>query len=243
MLKIIHADLYKSFHRMYLYVFMAVMSGLAIFYNVIFASQSAPRETAFHFSLLLLAYPLYFAVMFVDIILGEENKEHTLKNTVSFGISRTKLFLAKNISAILITLAVAAVTVGVFYVSGLILLKAGSGYTTALLTDLGKRIGIALLVYLAAVVMGTFLSTVIKRNGLFIFAYFGALIVPMLVFKLLTLANQIFRHAADAMLMAQPDILVQATSAQMLNVVWVALAHIAVFAILGVLLGKRQEIN
>jgi ABC-type transport system involved in multi-copper enzyme maturation permease subunit len=243
MLKLIHADLYKAFHRIYLYVFMAVMGGIAILYNCIFASQGAPRETAFHFSLMLLAYPLYFVVMFVDIILAEENKEHTLKNTISFGISRTKLFFAKNISAIIVTMVVAAVTVAVFYVSGLIALKAGTGYTTAFLTDLGSKIAVALLVYVAAIVMGTFLATVIKRNGLFIFAYFGALLVPPLVFHLLRLANSWFKYAENAMLMSQTDILMQATSAQMLNVVWVALAHIVVFAILGAVLCRRQEIN
>ena len=243
MLKLIHADLYKSFHRIYLYVFMAVMGGVTILYNCIYASQGAPRETAFHFTLLLLGYPLYFVVMFVDIILAEENKEHTLKNTISFGVSRTKLFFAKNISAIIVTIVVAAVTVVVFYVSGLIALKAATGYTTAFLTDLGSKIGVALLVYVAAIVMGTFLATVIKRNGLFIFAYFGALIVPPLVFKLLSLANSAFGKVQNVMLMSQTDILMQATSAQMVNVVWVALAHIAVFAILGIILGRKQEIN
>ena len=243
MFKIIHADLYKSFHRMYLYVFMAIMSAMAILYNCIFASQSAPREMAFQVTLMLLVYPLYFMVMFVDIILGEENKEHTMKNTISFGISRPKLFIAKNISAIIVSMAVAAVTVAVFFVSSLILLKPGAGYTNALLSDLGLKIAAALLVYIAAIVMGTFLATMIKRNGLFIFAYFGAIIVPVLVFKLLALANSGFRKVADVMLMAQTDILPQATSAQMLTVVWVALAHIVIFGILGAVLSKRQEIN
>jgi ABC-type transport system involved in multi-copper enzyme maturation permease subunit len=222
---------------------MAVMGSLAIFYNVIFATQHSVREQAFAGTLYLLQFPLYFIVMLVDIVLGEENKEHTLKNTISFGISRTKLFLAKNISAIILTLVVSAVTVGVFYVSSLVLLKTGAGYTTVFLTDLGKKIAIALLLYVAASVMGTFLATVIKRNGLFIFAYLGVLIVPMLVFKLLALANSVFKNAENAMLMSQPDLLMQATSAQMMNVVWVALAHIAVFTILGIVLARRQEIN
>lgn len=200
MLKLIKADLYKSFHRMYLYIFMGVMGVFAILYNVIVASAHAPREAAFGSVVIFLAFPLFLVVMFVDIVTAEENKEHTMKNTVSFGISRSKLFIAKNISTVLVAAAVAAFTLAAFFGSGLILLVPGKGYTPAFLSDLLLRISIALLLYVAAITLGTLLAIIIKRNALFTFAYFGILVVPSLLFKLLTLVNPIFADVKNAML-------------------------------------------
>lgn len=243
MLKLIKADLYKSFHRMYLYVFMCVMGALAILYNVIIASAHFPREAAFGSVVVFLAFPLFLVVMFVDIVTAEENKEHTMKNTVSFGISRSKIFIAKNISAILVAAAVAAVTLAAFFGSGFILLSPGEGYTPAFLSEVLLRISIALLLYVAAITLGTLLAITIKRNALFTFAYFGVLIVPYLLFKLLTLVNPIFADVRNAMLLSQTLILAQGTPAQMLMAVWIALAHIVVFVVLGLVLFNRQEIN
>ena len=59
MFRLIRADLYKSFHRMYLYIFAGVMAGLAILYNVILGANGASREISFGSSLSLLLFPLY----------------------------------------------------------------------------------------------------------------------------------------------------------------------------------------
>jgi ABC-2 type transport system permease protein len=219
------------------------MAVFAILYNVIIASVQAPREASFGSVVVFLAFPLFLVVMFVDIVTAEENKEHTMKNTVSFGISRSKIFIAKNISAILIAAVVAAVTLAAFFGSGFILLAPGKGYTPAFLSDILLRISIALLLYVAAITLGTLLAIIIKRNALFTFAYFGALVVPPLLFKLLTLVSPVFANVKNAMLYSQAQILAQATPAQMLTTVWISLAHIAVFTILGLVLFNRQEIN
>ena len=243
MLKLIKADLYKSFHRMYLYIFTCVMCAFAILYNVIVASANAPLEAAFGSVVIFLAFPLFLVVMFVDIVTAEENKEHTMKNTISFGISRSKLFIAKNISTVLVAAAVAAVTLAVFFGSGFLLLVPGKGYTPAFMSDLLLRISIALLLYVAAITLGTLLAIVIKRNAMFTFAYFGILVVPSLLLKLLSLVNPIFGNARNALLYSQAQILAQATPAEMLMAVWIALAHIVVFVVLGLILFNRQEIN
>ena len=243
MFNLIRADLYKAFHRMYLYIFMGVMAAAAISYNVLFAYAGAPREVAFGSALSFFMFPLFLVSMFVDIVTAEENKEHTLKNTISFGISRSKLYLAKNISAVIIAAAVAAVTLGAFFVSGLLFLKAGEGFTSSLMPDIFLRISVALLLYIAAIAMGTLLAAVVKRNTLFTFAYFGMLVIPVMVFKLLKLANHIFSNAEYAMLLTQTQVIARGTQAQLLTAVWIALAHIALFVPLGLFLFKRQEIN
>lgn len=95
MSKIINADLYKSFHRVYVYVLMAVMVGASIFVNSILAYNKIPLESSFGLALSILVFPLFFISMFADIITAEENKEHTMKNTISFGVSRNKFLLRR----------------------------------------------------------------------------------------------------------------------------------------------------
>jgi len=68
MFNLIRADLYKAFHRMYLYIFMGVMAAAAISYNVLFAYAGAPREVAFGSALSFLMFPLFLVSMFVDIV-------------------------------------------------------------------------------------------------------------------------------------------------------------------------------
>lgn len=228
---------------MYLYVFMVVMAATAVSYNIILANLGCPRESAFGIIMSFLMFPLFIVLMFVDIVTAEENKEHTLKNTISFGISRSKLYLAKNISAVIIAAVVATVTLGAFFASGFLFLHAGEGYTSSFLKEIALKIAVALLLYIAAITLGTLLAAIVKRNTLFTFAYFGMLVIPVLAFKLLKHVNHIFSYAEYAMLLTQSQVLAQGTPAQLLTAVWIALAHIAVFVTLGLFLFKRQEIN
>ena len=243
MFKLIKADLYKSFHRMYLYIFVAVMAGLAILYNVILGANGASREISFGSSLSLLLFPLYLVFSFADIVTAEENKEHTLKNTISYGISRSKLYIAKNISSILVSGFVALVTLAAFFGSGYMLLTPGAGFTTEFLSDYFIRISIAMLIYIAGINLGTMLAVLIKKNSLFSLCYIGLLMFPPLVFKLLSLINPIFEKGEFAMLSTQIQVIAIVPSSEMMTSVWIALAHIVVFNILGLIFFKRQEIN
>lgn len=83
----------------------------------------------------------------------------------------------------------------------------------------------------------------IKRNAMFTFAYFGALILPVYVFKLLNLVNPFFAKVQNVMLFMQVQIIAGVPQAQLINSVWVALVQIAVFAVLGLIVFRRQEIN
>lgn len=242
MLNLIKADLYKTFHRMYLYVLMAVMSGLAILFNVVVALNGASRAEGFGSILSLLVIPLLIMAVFADIITSEENKEHTLKNTVAFGVSRSKLYLARNVSSILVAALAAAVTLISFFGSGFLLLRQGNG-PSVLPEHFALKIAVAFLIYLTGVVIATFLATVVKKNTMFAFSYYMVLFVPVLLCQLLSYASRIFISAGDVMLLSRINMLAQATPAEMMTTVWIALIHIAVFVALGLMLFKKQEIN
>lgn len=243
MLKLIRADLYKAFHRVYLLVFMAVLIAMAIFLNVAMARTNAPLEASFGLASALLMYPLFLISMFADIVTAEENKEHTLKNTISFGVPRSQLFLAKTVSTILVAFAVALVTVTAYLGCAFVMLRPQKDDISQVLIDLALRVGVAFLIYVAAAVLATLLATVIKRNAMFTFAYFGIIFVPVLVFKVLNLLNPVFGRIQNGMLYMQSQVIAVVPQAQLLNSVWIALAHIVVFTGLGLVLFRRQEIN
>lgn len=243
MMKIINADLYKSFHRMYLYILMACLAGAAILLNVLLASLKVPLEGSFGLTVSFLVLPMLFLSMFADIITAEENKEHTLKNTISFGFSRTQLFLGKMFSTILVMVAVAAVTLFVYFVSAFLLLHPEQKNLNDVLSSYLLRIGAVFLIYIAAVIFATLLATVFQRNALFIFAYIGGLFVPVYLCKLLNLANPVFGKIGTYLLANQANAIGAAAQGRLMTTVWVALAHIAVFTVLGLAVFRRQEIN
>ncbi|NLJ30600.1 MAG: ABC transporter permease subunit [Clostridiales bacterium] len=243
MMKIINADLYKSFHRTYLYVMMACLAGMAILFNAILASQKAPLEATFELTVNFLTIPLFFLSMFADVITAEENKEHTLKNTVSFGFSRAQLFLGKSVSTILVMVAVASVTLFAYFASAFLLLQPQNNDLYPVLSNYAVRIGTAFLIYVASVILATLLAAFFKRNALFTFAYLGCLFVPVFLSKLLGLVNPVFSKADAYLLANQTDRIGAIAQNQLINSVWVALAHIAVFTVLGLFMFRRQEVN
>lgn len=243
MLNLIKADLYKSFHRVYFYVLTAALAGLSLFVTGICAHSGASLENTIGLSLMLFVYPLFVICMFADMTAAEENKEHTLKNTVAYGISREKIYFAKNISTIILGVIAAAVTLLVYIGSALILTKPESSDYVKMLPEFAERIGVVLLLYVAACTLASMLALLIKKNTLFTFSYFGVLVLPTLIFKLLTLVNHSFQKAQDFMLYSQVQIVASVPRAQLLDSVWVALVHIALFTVVGLFLFKKQEIN
>jgi ABC-2 type transport system permease protein len=241
MLNLIRADLYKSFHRVYFYIVLAILAGLAVFLNAVLASSHTTAESALSMAGQLLVYPLFVICALADITTAEENKEHTLKNTVACGTPRLKLYLAKNVSTAILGLVAAALTVAVYVASAFILMPSDGGFKE-LAADFAPRLGIALLLYVAACALATLLGFLIKKNALFTISYFGLLVVPTLILKLLGLVNPVFGKLSDVTLYRQAQLVASVPDTQLMSIVLVALAHILVFTVAGLLLFKHQEV-
>ena len=243
MLKLIRADLYKSFHRMYLFIFMTVMAVLAVFLNSVLAVAHGSLEDSIGLASTLLVYPLFLISMFADIVMAEENKEHTVKNTISYGVTRTQLLLAKMIGTVLVAFSVAFVTVSVYMVSAFALLRPAKSDLAPVLSDFFLRLGVALLIYLAAAVLAALLAAVVKRNAMFTFAYFGILLVPVLLFKLMNLLDPFFGRMMYLTMFMQSQVIAAAPQEQLWYAVCNALIHLAVFLTVGLVVFRKQEIN
>lgn len=242
MIKLIHADLYKAFHRMYMYIFMAGMAGIAMLVIFAFANNSSPEyavtSVAWNFAISnLLVFPLFIMPMFVDITIAEEYKEHTMKNTVSFGESRTKLYLSKLISAVILGLLLAAVTLAVYCGSSLLFLKHDAAFNSAFIQDFFQRVGASCIGYVTAIVIAAFFAVLLKRSSLFIFSYYGIMFLTQYIFRLLKIS-----FLNKYLLQSQFGVFAAGTIPQIQNSIVICLVTLLAFMVLGVISFKKQDI-
>lgn len=72
---------------------------------------------------MMMYLPFFLVSIIPSVIVGEEIKENTLKNSVSFGISRSTIFFGKWIISIIALFILAVITVSISIISGYLLLE------------------------------------------------------------------------------------------------------------------------
>lgn len=242
MLKIISADLYKSFHRPYLYVFTGIFSALAIFFNIIFTAHSSAAESFKNSTTYLICLP-FFAVMIVDIILAEENKFSTLKNAVSSGLGRYNIYFGKFITTLIITAVCAGVTFLIYLGSAFLLLDTGKSLSSAFMCDYLQRILIAMLLVAAALSVAMVFAVVFQKNSVYAFTFTGALFIPALLFHGLSFKWPAFGYLYEATIFGQTYSIKDIPAAHFYIPILVAVVHIVIFSIIGAVLFRRQEVK
>lgn len=242
MLKIMKADLYKTFHRPYLYVFTGVLALIAFLFDLSFTCNNNPREVVFQIIEMFLFLPLFISVIFADIIMSEENKHGTMKNTISFGIGRNKLYLSKLLTALLLAFLSAVIILGVFIGNSFLLLNPGKEFNTVF-NDFLLRLGATLLIAVGGLSLAMLLAALFKKNSVFVIAYAGFLMIPTLILKLLGPVSAIFSKAALYTLFGFAISIGRMKTSMLYDSIFVMLGHVIVFTVLGLILFRRQEIN
>ena len=169
MLNYMKSEWYRVFHEKSIYTFNGTCAAMILLLNIGNGIMRQVEEnfpygtTHFSFSILLGSENmlLFLAMLLGYIVFGEEYKHKTLKNSISFGLSRQKIFLGKVL-----------VGVGVSFLSMafLVLIYGGSGYLLLEVSeDLGIRelligLGAALPSALAGLILGISLSFLIENS-------------------------------------------------------------------------------
>lgn len=119
MLNYIQAEVYKAFHRKYAYIALGVLlllEGLLAAGNAFHNSHG--MTTYFGECIVIITEfgVIGFCVCLLtgDIVFAGQYKNSTLKNEVSFGLSRTRIYLGKLIAQTLLSLAYLAVMMAFF---------------------------------------------------------------------------------------------------------------------------------
>ena len=242
MLKMICADLYKTFRRPFFYLLLAGMAVLAFAVNFSISRMGSEAITVTGSWVLVLGYflswPMLLMPILVDLVLAEEYKEHTLKNSVSFGLNRTGLYLSKTLSATVLGVLLGAVALGAYCGSAMLLLPWGPDFTGAFAGDFFRRVGISCIGYAAAIPMAAFLAMLLQKNSLFVFAYYGALALPQLLLRI----ARVPELAGRFLMMPQFGFIAGGTVQQMQVSTGIFLITAGVFLIAGISLFRKKDI-
>ena len=119
MLNYIRAEVYKLLHRPYTYVTLGVMLALEALYASMFAfHNSHSMATPFGGAVVTIVEMGFigFCICLLtgDIVFAGQHKNSTLKNEVSFGLSRTQIYLGKFLAQTLLSIVYLVVMMAFF---------------------------------------------------------------------------------------------------------------------------------
>ena len=198
MLNLIKAELYRTFRRKYTLVLLLGGAACAILVPLLFVSMRvtgviAPETSASELVPICLA-PLctfaYFGIcMLVDCVFSDEYKHTTLKNTVSYGVTRTRIYFAKLAAELVLALLEMVAVVGVFCVSCYLFL--GTGTPEAF--ELGLRLSLQKVAQVFPIwLAGLAIANVfyfLTRGSAAVLGYLGVtLFIPVVISQFLTQA-------------------------------------------------------
>lgn len=144
MINYIRSEVYRNLRNKGSYLFILGASAFVVFLNIvlcIFAKNDIAfpyATTKYAFSSLYcnLQLIMIMCVSVVSIIFGQEYKNQTLKNTISFGISRASIYFGKFLINIIFSFITAICVISTFVISAYILLEnSGVIYLTTLINS------------------------------------------------------------------------------------------------------------
>ncbi|RDU21976.1 ABC transporter permease [Anaerosacchariphilus polymeriproducens] len=155
----IKSEFYRNINSKSIWILIGIFSMLIVLMNVVLAISNQQIEnfpyatTAFSFGMVSAdtSSLIFITFIIVSIVFGDENKHNTLKNVVSYGITRKQIILGKIITAIFFSL-VCLLIVLLFYISSAYLLLQNSGiaafhvFLIAILSSLPSCVAVLILI-------------------------------------------------------------------------------------------------
>ena len=179
MVKYINAECYKAFHRKYIYLFLAAILGLAAAFMLLLRVEGL-RQTQTAEGMIMvqrvtvsellgilamaLSAGLYFLMIAADIVFSDQYKYNTLKNEVSYGLPRLRIYLGKLFSSVLVAVVLCAVLFGGYLLLSWILFPTGDRIGESLRT-FGFWLLVALPLWLGGLGLYTLLQFVMKNTS------------------------------------------------------------------------------
>lgn len=239
MLKLIHADLYKTFHRAAYYLMIAVCCGLALLLTAAMRGGSVGTWSGSVVAAAsLLTYPAALLPLVTQITLGEEYREHTMKNTLAFGTDRCVLFCSKWVSTVLLGLVLTAAVFAAYFGGAAVALPRDADFSMELVKQFFTRLGAACVVYVAAATMSLFFLVVFNRNTLAIFLYYGAFYLTELLLYLFHAGN-----GSVYLLKTQLSGIATAANPDMQKAMLITVVTMAVFFSAGLVASRKKDLT
>lgn len=153
MVKYIRGEGYKLLHRTYTWVALSVFLGFVVLLMCLWWATNShggfvPLSGALHTLVMALSIGLYAPIITTDIVVSEQYKIGTLKNEVSFGIPRGRIYLGKLAAGVGASVVACVLAIGLYLLLCVATLSEGAdpdGMFMARLDEMWKQVSQALL--------------------------------------------------------------------------------------------------
>lgn len=113
------AELYKVVHRKYTWIALGLFLGWVVLLTALWWATNShggfvPLSGALHTLVMLLPVGLYAPLITTDLVFSEQYKIGTLKNEISYGIPRSRIYLGKLVLEIAVAVLACALAVGLY---------------------------------------------------------------------------------------------------------------------------------
>jgi ABC-type transport system involved in multi-copper enzyme maturation permease subunit len=200
----IKSEIYRVLHSLGTYMFIIICSALLISSNIVlFAVKCAEPDfpyatTAFSISNIISSFIFIFILCMTvgSMIFAKEHSNHTMKNSVSYGISRGTLYFGKLIVAILYSIVAFAIIVGLHVASAYLLLEHSNVNELEVLL---RTSFVSLPLLLFALAATNCFSFIIEGSGAAIGAEVGLLIAFPIISQFLGMKFEVFRKLSKVL--------------------------------------------
>lgn len=269
MVNSIRAEIYKLTRRPYFYVLNLLCAAFALLVvgclsYIKFSALSNQDAVNFPFSLniLLMGMPigLYLVAVGGDAVFSEQYKYNTLKNEVSYGLPRVRIYLSRLVVTLLLMAVVFVVTIGVYLLASLVLLgipsdqmaMASFGMNAAqsvqmMLQMLGYYVLASFPLWLGALALSIAFYFLIRSSNMAGIAFLALMVgVPAILDNLGKYVNPMFHHLYHLTLDYMGGLVISAKTMDwtLTGQCWlVGLAWAVVSTAVGLFVFSRREIN
>lgn len=248
----LNAECYKILHRRYTYVALAVFLGcvvllMALWWTTNAYGGSVSLSGALYTLVMTFSIGLYAPLITTDLVFSEQYKAGTLKNEVSFGLTRRRIYLGKLAVEVGVDVIACALAIGLYLVLCVLTLTEGADPDGMFMTRLAEMWALVPRALLSALPLWlgaqgvTHLCYFLLRGGVAApFTAIGIIIVAPGVLKLLgMLLSPVFMTIRSFTLAAPMD----AWDAPVWQCWAIGLGWFAVSTLLGLALFQKREIN
>ena len=198
----LRSEIYRIFHRMNSYVFIGICTALLISSNIVLAAlkhvdKKFPYATTFYSIANL--YTSFLAIFLLCVLIGimifgNEYGYHTMKNSLSYGISRKSIYFGKLIIEIIYGVA-AFTLISSIHIAAAFLLLEDSGSANLILFL--KTVLYCLPLLLFSISATNCFIFLFESTGAAITAILSLLVVLPLIANLLGMKFEVIRRFAD----------------------------------------------
>ena len=253
MLNYMKSEWFRTFHRKYLYITTGCLCALVILASVFLkVNEDVMYDMTDYMGTFLLSIVTtglsmgyYLTMIVADMIFSDEYKHQTLKNTVSYGISRVKIYLGKLISGLMAGVLVMTVTVAVTVVTALLVFGTDAEFSGYLLNTMLPKLLAFIPLWMGGVAMGTMMLFLLKNTAA-AFAFLGVAMVLPMIFGYISPLYPIFGEIKNLMVVTKINLVSNASlvSGSLMADCWITgLAAVVMYTVIGALVFSRKEIK